>query len=148
MGHIQPIVPVGIFKAQVVVVANVKEGCQMLDKQMFQHSAVINSASFRAKLRAAFGCPAFIYGFCPMGELVFKIGFLTQQKTDVASVVNIEFGRQEGPGTVIHPHAGDIVAVGFEFAGSVTDDGGVAAIYANTGEVAEQYFIQVIRLHE
>ena len=68
---------------------------------------------------------------------------LTQQESEVARLIDVELRGQQRPRAVIHPHARDVVAIGFEFAGRAADDGGIAAVEAHAREVAEEQFADI-----
>ncbi len=128
--------------------AHVEERGEVLDEQVFEDGATVDCAGRRLQERAVFGLPRQVEALGAADELVLEVDLVLQQELQVAGGVEVELGGQQRPRAVVHPHAGDVVAVGLELARLRADDGGVAAVAAHAGVVAEQEFPYIGRLHE
>ncbi len=65
--------------------------------------------------------------------MVFEIMDLTQQYVQITGLIDVKLDGIERPKTMIHPDAGNLVAICYEFSRGAADDGGIAAIQANAG---------------
>ena len=139
MGHVQAVVPVGAFQQDGVAgQADVEKGRQMLHEQVFENGAAVRVTCGGAQHGALIRPPIGIDLPAAMGYVVFEVGLLAQQEAEIARLIEVELDGQQRPGAVIHPNAGDVVAVGLELARLAADDGGVAAVDAHAGEVVVQ----------
>ncbi len=115
---------------------------------MFQDGPFVNRAIGGAQPGPLFRLPGQVTALGAVDEGVLEIDLWSQQEGQIAGLVNVEAGRQVGPGPVVHPDAGDVVAVGLEFAGARADDGRIAAIYADAGIVARQELAHLVRFQQ
>lgn len=115
-GHIQRIVPIRTPEPEDVVLAHLKERRQVLNQQMLDNASAIDRAVLCALLCAIFRRPLLVYLRSPHTLRVLEIAGHLIQYGDVAGLIDVEFRRHQRPERMVHPDAGNAVAVRNEVA--------------------------------
>ena len=84
----------------------------------------------------------------PPVALIAEIGNFFQQKLQVPRLMKVEFGRDPGPRAVIHPGAGNPVAIGDKFPRLISDDRRVRPVHSHPGEIVQQKSARISRIHQ
>jgi len=144
--HIEAVVPVGVFEAEIAMIADIVEGDEVFNQEMFQDGSAVDFAKTRFQAESIGVAMREIGLFGIVGEFVFEIRLRFEKDIEIAGAMDIHVGGDEAPRAMIAPHANDFVAVGDEFALLVADDGRVRSIDADAADVIDDRFANAGRL--
>ena len=79
---------------------------------------------------------------------VLEIGCFFKQDVEIPGLVDVQLRSHKRPEGVIHPDAGDAVAIRDKISASVPDNGGVGAVDSDTAVVCLDHLSDVLRFHQ
>ena len=146
--HIQRVIPVGVMQAKLIVRTHVVESAQVFQQNVFQHRTLIDGSVGGTLTAAVRGLPHVIVSHAPADLTILEVRRFFQQHREITGLVQIELCRDERPERMIHPDAGNVVAVCNEFALLFPDDGRIRAVHPDTAVVVHDHTAHIAGVHD
>ncbi len=121
---------------------------KLLNQQVLKNTSGIDFIPVCELLVSAVSRPEGIYAGSAHSLRIFEIGRFSIQDVEIPGLVNVQLCSHKGPEGVIHPDAGNAVAVRDKIPVSVPDNGGVGAVDTDPAVVCFYHLPHILRLHQ
>ena len=123
--------------------------CPVIFQQnVFQNRSVINLTGFCFLIFSIGTAPFFIMRSSSFCLKILEIWNLLKKDIHIPGLIHIKLRCHKWPESMIHPHAGNVVAVCDKFTLSVSDDRGIGSIDAYSTVIIDDHLTYNRRIHD